>query len=41
MVGLKNHRRIDAKEQVTKMDKAGIRSVLFNREGVLETKAVG
>ena len=41
MLGLKNHRRIDAKEQVTKMDKAGIRSVLFNREGVLETKAVG
>ena len=41
LLGLKNHKRTDAKEQVQKMEKAGIRSVLFSKEGVLETKALG
>ena len=41
LLGLKNHKKSDAKEQVLKMDKAGIRSVLFSKEGILETKNLG
>ena len=40
-MGLKNHKRADAKEQVRKVEEAGMRSVVFSREGLPETLSLG
>ena len=40
-MGLKNHKRADAKEQVRKVEEAGMRSVVFSKEGLPETLSLG
>lgn len=40
LIAIKHHKKRDAKEQISDMDKAGIRPVHFSKEGVLETKAL-
>ena len=40
MIAIKHHRKLDAKDQIAEMGAAGIRPVIFNKEGVLETKSL-
>jgi hypothetical protein len=40
LIALKHHKKIDAKIQIASMESAGIRPVLFSKEGVLETKSL-
>lgn len=40
LIALKHHKRADAKLQIRKMEDAGIRPVLFSKEGLLETKSL-
>lgn len=40
LIAIKHHKKRDAKEQISEMDRAGIRPVLFSKEGVLETKSL-
>ena len=40
LVALKHHKKSDAKKQIKALEAAGIRAVLFSKEGVLETKSL-
>ena len=36
-MGIKHHKKSDAKKQAKSLEEGGIRAVLFSKEGVLET----
>ena len=40
-IAIKHHKKLEAKEQINELDRAGIRAVIFSKEAVLETKCFG